>query len=178
MHGLAPQQIPPDLGGLDPVPTIPQPSPCEPPLDDEGEVQPPAPLPPPGPAVPAILPAPALAQAVAPGSQRGSLVALLAGAGLQPWVIFLVAMTPMGQRMLGIEHTDPAQERAAIVAQVRQELGADLKAQVDALRQELARDREAHERQHALEERGAERELAALREEVRLLREAVTPKRR
>jgi hypothetical protein len=105
-------------------------------------------------------------------------VALLAGAGLQPWVIFLVAMTPMGQRMLGIEHTDPAQERAAIVAQVRAELGADLKAQVDALRQELARDREAHERQHALEERGAERELAALREEVRLLREAVTPKRR
>ena len=117
---------------------------------------------------------PATLQTSAP---RGNAMAWLAGlSGVPSWVLVFLALTPWGQRMMGME--DPAQGRAATIAEVRRETGAEVKAGLDGLRAELARDREAHEREHALEEKGVERELGAMREEMRLLREALGAKRR
>ena len=144
---------------------------------DEEEAMPPTPAP-----IPALAPAapseagylPATLQTSAP---RGNAMAWLAGlSGVPPWVLVFLALTPWGQKMMGME--DPAQGRAAIVSEVRREMGAELKAGLDGLRAELARDREAHEREHALEGKGVERELAALREEMRLMRESLQPRRR
>lgn len=140
---------------------------------------PPMPMSPPIPSTPSAQASASMMAAPIPTPARGNAMAWMAGlSGVPPWVLVFLALTPWGQKMMGMEHEDPAQGRAAIVSEVRREMGAEIKAGLDGLRAELARDREAHEREHALEEKGTERELAALREEMRLLREALTNKRR
>lgn len=174
---IVPQPHPPDLGGVEPTATQPEPqSYSEPPDDDATPPLEPPPRPPSAPplaaAAPVSAPSPALR------SPTSAMTWLASLSGVPPWVLIVLAMTPWGQRQLGIEHEDPAVARAAIVADVRREMGAEIKTGLDGLRAELVRERESHERQHALEEKGVERELGAMREEMRLLRESLQPRRR